>query len=819
MSETLPPTLGTTPHGAIARAERRPPRWWRRHLRVRNLVALSVVILGMVTIGMGVEVIDQRVDTAIATQAQLDRLDALLHEISATESQAMELGIVDDEVTTRIRSLVGDFDIAREALTRAGGPESRGTPLAQLGTYRRAILLQTGLIEQGRFAAAQKVDAVQVDPLVPIITAELRSAKEVARSAESRSGNLIQWGLLAFALLFFVMTTAIAWRLSRARATAGAAAHESSALHESEARFRSLVQHSTDAIMVVDRDGVIRYEGASVANVLGHEPGALAGRPLSDLVHPEDAEALTTQIFEKRGPDTHGGVECRWLASNDRWLLCETIATNLADDPHVRGWVLNTRNVSERKALETELTFQATHDALTGLANRARFGHMVDEAVRNANNPSNLAILFVDIDDFKQVNDSAGHAVGDALLVQVADRLRRCVREVDEVARLGGDEFGILLAQVAGEDEAIAVAVRIFETLAAPVLSGPKRLLISASVGVAVGLSPGEDGTYLIRKADDAMYVAKQRGKRGYALYRPEFHADLIEGLAAIKDLKRAVAQDEIVAVFQPIVEVATGRIARVEALARWNHPSRGFLGPAHFIPIAEETGLIVDVGRGILRNACRQVSRWRASMPGYEDLGVNVNVAPRQLDDMHFVDDVRAALAESGLPAGALTLELTESSLLLQEPERVIAILEMLRTVGVDLAIDDFGTGFSSLSYLQRLPVTHLKIDRSFASSLSRQQGDGSDPPLFGAIVNLANAVGLEVTAEGIEHAEQVDRLQSLDCALMQGFFISKPLGENACRSFLEEWAAAGSLDIAARLHPRTDGRSTPPARAAATS
>ena len=302
----------------------------------------------------------------------------------------------------------------------------------------------------------------------------------------------------------------------------------------------------------------------------------------------------------------------------------------------------------------------------------------------------------------------------------------------------------------------------------APIVVGQERFLVSASVGVAVGLKPGEDGTDLIRNADEAMYVAKQGGKHGHELYRPEIHEHLIERLALLDDLKRAVAHEQIIPFFQPIVEVASGRVARVEALARWQHRRRGLLGPVEFIPLAEETGLIVDVGRGILRQACSQVSLWRASVPGCEDLGVNVNVAPLQLDDPSFIEDVRAALDQSGLPPGALTLELTESTVL-QEPEQVIAILEALRAVGVGVAIDDFGTGFSSLSYLQRLPVNHLKIDRSFASSLRERRGDGDDHPLYAAIIGLATAVGLE-TAEGIERAEQVERLRSSDCRLMQG-------------------------------------------------
>lgn len=726
----------------------------------------------------------QRAESADMTRTQLTRVGGLLQELNAAKADAMKGTTADAARTARIRSIAAGLVRATDDLK--GTELERGPLLGHIAAYQRAIELETGLLEQGRFDAARKVDDAQLDPLIPVLRAEILVGAATTSRDQARSNRFVQLGLVVWVLLLLAITSIVVWRLSRARARATAADHETSVLQESEARFRSLVQNSTDAIVVVDRDGVIRYEGASVANVLGYVPGVVTGQSVRALVHPDDVNALSTRILAVRGSDAGGGVECRWLTADERWLPCETMITNLVDDPHVRGWVLNTRDISDRKALERELTFRATHDALTGLANRARFGRRVGESIRHAVAPGSIAILYIDIDNFKQVNDSEGHSVGDAVLVEVADRLRLCVREGDEVARLGGDEFAILLDSVTGEDEAIAVAVRILEVLAEPILSGSTRLLVSASVGVAVGLKPVEGNADLVRKADQAMYVAKQRGKSGYELYRPEIHARLTERLAVLHDLSGAIERDEIVTHYQPIVEVATGRVARVEALARWRHPSRGILGPADFIPLAEESGLIVDIGRQILRQACRQVARYRAEIPGRGALGLNVNVAPKQLEDPSFAADVQAVLAESGLPPQALTLELTENTLL-REPERVIPVLETLRSIGVGLAVDDFGTGFSSLSYLQRLPVDHLKIDRSFARSLCEPTRHGL--PLLGAIVGLANAVGLQATAEGIETAEQLERLQSLDCRFVQGFFISPPVSHDDCQALLEDW------------------------------
>lgn len=748
----------------------------RRRSRFRIL--LLGVALGGALLATGVIHSYRQSESAAAQRLQLTVVGGIVQEVSAAASEAMEELTLDRDLTQNIRALGNDLVRVTDEIP--GDGESVELLRLRIADYWGALEDQTNLIEQGRLDAAREVDETRVDPLVPIIRAEILSATAAARSAYLQSARRVQLGLLGCVLFMLVITSLVVWRL-------GPTGQTTAVVQRSEARFRSLVKNSSDAITVVDDHGVIRDEGPSVVNVLGYGPGALTGRSVREVVHPADVQALTDFIGAAHDRDADSRVEGRWLTADGRWLLCETIVTNLMSDPHVRGWVLTTRDISDRKALESELTRRATHDSLTGLANRARFASRIDEALRRTIAPGSLAVLYIDVDDFKQVNDAEGHSTGDALLVELARRLRLCVRDGDEVARLGGDEFGILLERVTREEEAVAVAARILEALAQPLESNARRLLVSASVGVVIGASPGEGSADLVRKADQAMYVAKQRGKSGYEVYRPEIHATLCERVTVLADLRGAIAREEVVAYFQPIVEVATGRVARVEALARWLHPRRGVLAPAEFIALAEETGLIVDIGRQILRQACHQVAGYRAEIPGRSELGLNVNVAPRQLEDPNFAGDVQAALDDSGLPAAALTLELTESTLL-RDPERVIPVLDALRAIGVGLAIDDFGTGFSSLSYLERLPVSHLKIDRSFAKGLSAPGNGGS--PLLGAIVGLANAVGLQVTAEGIELAEQLERLQTLDCEFMQGYFISRPLPDVECANFLSDWS-----------------------------
>ena len=413
---------------------------------------------------------------------------------------------------------------------------------------------------------------------------------------------------------------------------------------------------------------------------------------------------------------------------------------------------------------------RALHDHLTGLANRALFGDRLRHAhARSARTGAEVSVLFIDLDDFKSVNDSLGHEAGDELLIAVAQRLDAAVRGKDTVARLGGDEFGVLCEET-GAQAAAATATRLLNRLAEPVAVAGRRMVVRASVGVST--SPGIDlAEELVRNADLAMYRAKHSGKSSVAIYEPGMHASAVAKLELKSDLDAALDRNELALVYQPIVALGSERIVAVEALLRWQHPIRGSIPPAEFVPLAEQTGAIMPIGSWVLGEACRQVRRWDHARVGQPPLAVSVNVAPSQLDDPQFVASVAAALADAELPAGRLTLELTEGVLVRED---TTATLGALKRLGVRIAIDDFGTGFSSLSYLRRFPIDVIKIDRSFTGGI-REGTAGRD--VIAGILKLADSLGVTTLAEGIEIGEELHALRDMCCSLGQGFLFDKPL------------------------------------------
>ena len=427
----------------------------------------------------------------------------------------------------------------------------------------------------------------------------------------------------------------------------------------------------------------------------------------------------------------------------------------------------------ERAAALRQLAHRAVHDPLTGLPNRSLLDDRLEDALpRAAASGTRVALLLIDLDEFKIVNDSFGHHTGDELLVQMAPRLRAAARPQDTVARLGGDEFVVLCEGLAGPWDAMAVARRLATAWAEPFRLGDDDVYISGSTGIAVShRGPAEPGA-LLREADAAMYRAKARGRGQVELYDEAMRASAFERLRLEGDLRRALADGEISVAFQPILDLRTGRPAGVEALARWVHPTRGAVSPAVFIPVAEESGLVADLGRHVLHTACAELARWRTEVPGAEHLTVSVNISARQVARGELPGDVKAALRATGLPAEALALELTESALM-EETDAPGAALATLRSLGVRIVLDDFGTGYSSLSYLRRFPLDGLKLDRAFVDGLAMPDAAA----VVQAIIAMGATLGLQVTAEGIETREHAERLRALDCPLGQGYMLARPL------------------------------------------
>ncbi|MDQ5833456.1 MAG: EAL domain-containing protein, partial [Actinomycetota bacterium] len=593
-------------------------------------------------------------------------------------------------------------------------------------------------------------------------------------------------------------TTSRAERSSlTALATEVSLALESAALTEEvhrrrgEARFGSLVQHSSDLITVLDAQAKVVYQSPSIQRVLGYTPEEILGTRFERLLQPGEEGRLPLVLA---GGSAHAEaatevLECSLRHRDGSARQFEVLYTDLLNDENVRGIVLNSRDVSERKAFEKQLEHQAFHDPVTGLPNRALFVERVRHAIaRTLRDQGGLGVLFLDLDDFKTINDSLGHAAGDSVLLEVAKRLSASIRASDTAARFGGDEFAILLEDLDSAQEAADTAERILESLEDSLRIEGKELVVRCSLGIAVAEGDAAaDADELIRNADASMYIAKREGKGGYRLFEPAMHEGVLERLELRADLQRAMTSGQLELHYQPVVRLADCGVTGVEALLRWRHPERGLTPPDVFIPLAEEMGLIVPIGRWVLREACRHGRAIQSMLPSDPPLSMSVNLSVKQLQHSDIAADVRDALAESGLPAGSLTLEITET-VMMTDTELGVQRLNELKALGVRLAMDDFGTGYSSLSYLSRLPVDVIKMDRSFLSSGASPESSA----LASAVVALGETLQLDVVAEGIELQEQWMGLRDLGCDLGQGFLFARPMDADNTLEYLRN-AASG--------------------------
>ncbi len=550
-----------------------------------------------------------------------------------------------------------------------------------------------------------------------------------------------------------------------------------------EARFASLIRNASDVIMIVDADGRIEYASPAVQRTFGLWQDDLVGRRLTDIWREADGERIAAFIAEVAATQgiAIGPAEIP-VGTKTRRFILECVGSNLLDDPAVKGLALNLRDVTERKALEDQLRQLAFHDPLTLLANRSLFRNRVEHALAlSRRTQERLAVLMIDLDNFKNVNDTLGHDVGDRLLQTAAQRLVKCTRAADTVARLGGDEFAVLLEGVTTVEQAERIAASVTDAFRVPIAIDGNEMLVTASVGVAFS-EPGDDTENVLRNADIAMYNAKSAGKGRHVVFHSHMQEQLRERLRLEDDLNQAFTRGEFFLEFQPIIDLKTSELLGVEALVRWQHPVNGRMLPGQFIPMAEETGQIIELGRWVLEDACRQVHEWRKNLAAGGGLRVAVNISGRHLQQGDLIGDVRHALEVSGLEPESLLIELTESTMM-HNSEANLVKLRDLKSLGVRLAIDDFGTGYSSLSYLHRFPIDILKIDRSFVSRLT-ESAEG--PKLARAVVMLGETLGLETVAEGVEVDDQVAQLLQLGCVAAQGFLFSH----------------ATSLDVVAASH-----------------
>jgi diguanylate cyclase (GGDEF)-like protein/PAS domain S-box-containing protein len=557
---------------------------------------------------------------------------------------------------------------------------------------------------------------------------------------------------------------------------------------ESEERFRSLVQYSSDIITILDADGTVHYVSPAVERVTGYKPEEQVGTNAFDTVHADDRDrALDTFAEVLKRPGLHPPLEFRVPHKDGSWRYLEHVVNNLLDDPAVRGVVVNSWDVTQRNAMEEQLSYQAFHDPLSGLPNRALFMDRLQHALTRANRRGNkVAVLFTDLDNFKVINDSLGHEVGDQLLVAVAERLKTCLRPEDTAARLGGDEFTILVEDIAGVGEGVQIAKRIAEILQPPFALEDQEVFATVSTGIALNSPAQEHSADLLRHADLAMYRAKHRGKARYEVFEPSMDAKAVERLILETGLRRALVRQQFRVYYQPIVALENDKVAGVEALVRWEHPQRGLLLPEAFLSVAEETGLIVRIGQWVLREASKQARIWQERYPGTPPLTISVNLSTREFFHPKLVAEV---LGESEIDPASLQLEITEGAMTTNGTSSTDRTLRNLKRMGVQLAIDDFGLGYSSLSYLKRFPVDFLKIDRSFIAGLRGEpNGVSKDTEITKAMIELTHALGLRVIAEGVETSEQLAQLRNMKCDFAQGNYFSEPLPSEALAVILAE-------------------------------
>ena len=564
------------------------------------------------------------------------------------------------------------------------------------------------------------------------------------------------------------------------------------AARSSEEQQRQIIETASSAYVAMDVDGVVIDWNERATETFGYPREEAIGRQLADLIIPEESRAaheagLRRFAIVGSGPLVGRRIEVIALSREGRRFPVELTIwpVRAAGSLHFSALI---HDISERRRLEDELRHQAFHDSLTGLANRALFADRLAHALERRDS-GEVGVLFFDVDDFKLINDGLGHAAGDGLLVQVAARLGELVRGGDTAARLGGDEFAVLLEHTT-EVDAIHVAERIVQSFQTPFDIAGHLVTARASIGIAFGRA-GSAAAGVLLEADAAMYTAKHRGKGVWQVFDPTMAGDGLLEIELRSDLKRAIEAGGLTVAYQPIVDLATRRTVGVEALARWQHPTRGAIPPTQFIPLAEAADLIVPLGRWILREACRTVQGWRASPDGPDDLHVSVNISPRQLLHDSIVADVRAALADSGLEPASLTLEITEG-VLVESAGPSLAALEGLKSLGVRIAIDDFGTGYSSLSYLSRLPIDVLKIDRSFVADIGTSRQAAA---LVRSIVKIGQTLELETIAEGVETEQQLERLRRLGARFGQGYLFARPLTADALAVLL---VASDSPDAA---------------------
>lgn len=595
--------------------------------------------------------------------------------------------------------------------------------------------------------------------------------------------------LAALVLLFDIYTLYQHFQLQQVRKQ----------LAEHDQMFQLISENAADMIAVVDEHGNRLYNSPAYQKILGYTPEQLRAGSSFDQIHDSDRERVTQASARAFETGQTQNLEYRMLHTDGTWRILESTASAVRSEKgQVQGLVIVNRDITDRKRAEEMLQHNALFDALTDLPNRALFADRVQHALVRAqrHREYRFAVLFIDVDEFKVINDGLGHSAGDELLLQIANRLTANFRDTDTlarpgdsaqpiengVARFGGDEFTVLLEDIRNASDAIRVAQRIQSKLSTPFDIKGQQIVVTASIGVASGIKSYTTAEEVLRDAEIAMYRAKRAGKARSEVFDPAMHSTAVMRLKLETDLRRGLENHELIAYYQPIISLATGKITGFEALSRWLRPE-GLIPPSEFIPVADETGLILLLNRMMMRQACRQLRMWQSLFPSDPPLRMSVNISPRQFSEPELAVEISAVLEEAGISPKALDLEITET-IAMEDPDRALSVLSEVKSLGVNLSVDDFGTGYSSLSRLPRFPVDALKIDRVFISDMTTNHENFE---IVRLIISLAHNIGLQVVAEGTEREDQIAELKRLGCEMAQGFLYSPPVAPDAAMELLK--------------------------------
>jgi diguanylate cyclase (GGDEF)-like protein/PAS domain S-box-containing protein len=733
-------TLGAAAQGLVGSA-RSHRRWTRRAARPA-VAAITMSLLGPALHGgLG----------ALKSMSMLNEIVLLIGSVAFAIAYFL--------ISTLLAGLVRHFT-RNESLTRKAMFAGAGWAVA---TYTGSALIGALL-----FLTFEQIGTAVLVAAIPTITMLLSTLHHYLRRREATDAARLQC-------------------VDTAQREVAIAAQHAVAMANSERRFHSAFSHAAIGMALVSPNGKVQQANAALCGLLGHSESEVLGRPFSDFAHPEDVGSLSQRLLDvanRSSEDAAVELRCRHARGHEVWVAVHSSHFSELDSSEP-CLILQAQDVTARRAAETLLQHVAYHDSLTTLVNRARFGQCLARAIErcSADPDHTFAVMYLDFDRFKLINDTLGHSAGDRFLVMVAQRIQRQVRPTDTVGRLGGDEFAILVEDIQDKLVAVNMAERLQEALREPYLVSGTEINSSASIGItfsAIGYATPDE---VLRDADIAMYRAKSAGRARYALFDAALRSQLSDQVQLEADLRRAIEQNQLSVAYQPIYDLQTGQVMSFEALARWDHPRRGFIAPRVFIPIAEESGLIAALTKSVLSIACRQLGVWQHDGVGHSSLQIQVNLSGLDLCHGGLAIHVEKTLHANGLAASRLTLEITESTLM-TSLDRVMDTMMKLRDIGVGLSVDDFGTGYSSLSYLSTLPITGLKIDRSFVSRLTH---GSQDCEIAKAIITLGNVLGKSVVAEGIETTAQMEQLRALGCGFGQGYLLGRPMHAGAARKLLE--------------------------------